>query len=76
MPMFGMAVVFYFKTLIMSDNKNNRGGRDRERISLGQDYEVRYWSKRLGVSKEQLKEAVQQVGDSVHDVENYLKREI
>jgi hypothetical protein len=59
----------------MSDNKNNRGGRDRERISLGQDYEVRYWSKRFGVSKEQLKQAVQQAGDSVQAVENYLKAE-
>lgn len=63
------------KTSIMPDNKNTRGGRDRERISLEQDYEVNYWSKRFGVSKEQLKQAVQQVGDSVQAVENYLKGE-
>jgi hypothetical protein len=34
---------------------------------------VNYWSKRFGISKEQLKQAVQQMRGSVDAVENYLK---
>lgn len=34
MSIFGIAVVFSFETLIMSDNKKSIGGRDKERISL------------------------------------------
>jgi hypothetical protein len=57
----------------MSDNLQNRGGSDRKRIDVTQDYEVRDWSKKFGVSQEQLKEAVQAVGTQADRVEEYLK---
>ncbi|MGN6194947.1 MAG: DUF3606 domain-containing protein [Ginsengibacter sp.] len=59
----------------MSDNKRNIGGRDRQRISLTQDYEVRYWANKFGISREQLKKIVRQVGDNPQAVEDYLKGE-
>jgi hypothetical protein len=59
----------------MSDNKRNIGGRDRQRISLTQDYEVRYWAYKFGISREQLKKIVRQVGDNPQAVEDYLKGE-
>jgi hypothetical protein len=59
----------------MSDNKRNVGGRDRQRISLTQDYEVRYWANKFGISREQLKKIVRQVGDNPQAVEDYLKGE-
>ena len=37
------------KTTIMSDNKMNIGGADRRRISLDEDYEVRYWANKLAL---------------------------
>jgi hypothetical protein len=58
----------------MSDNKNMTGGQDRKRISLEQDYEVRYWSDRFGVSEARLREAVGKVGNMADDVERELRR--
>jgi hypothetical protein len=58
----------------MSDDKSNRGPADRSRISLDQDYEVRYWTAVLGVTKEQLAAAVQEVGDSADKVREHLKK--
>ena len=57
----------------MPDNLNNSGGQDRNRININEDYEVRDWSKKFGVSKEQLKEAVQAVGDQADKVEAHLR---
>jgi hypothetical protein len=56
----------------MPDNTSDRNGRDRERINVHQDYELRDWSKKFGVSKERLKEAVQAVGDRADKVEQFL----
>ncbi|HEY9065107.1 MAG TPA: DUF3606 domain-containing protein [Burkholderiaceae bacterium] len=58
----------------MADDKSKPGGRDRNRINMNQEYEVRDWSRRLGVSPEQLKEAVKAVGPNAKDVEAHLKR--
>lgn len=33
-----------------------------KQISLKNDYEVRYWSERFGISREELREAVSAVG--------------
>jgi hypothetical protein len=57
----------------MADNLQQRGGRDRQRIDVNEDYELRDWSKKFGVSQEQLKEAVQAVGTESDKVEQYLK---
>jgi len=56
------------------DNKSNVGGQDRKRIDVNQDYELRDWSDKFGVSKEKLKEAVDAVGTYADDVEGYLKK--
>ena len=58
----------------MADSKKNIGKPDRDRISLSEDYEVRDWSKKFGVSPEELKKAVKQVGSNARDVEAYLKK--
>lgn len=57
----------------MSDDKANAGGRDRARISLSDDYEVRDWSTKFGVTKEELTAAVKQVGNEASAVEAHLK---
>ena len=58
----------------MTDNKKNTGKPDRDRISLSEDYEVQDWSKKFGVSAEELKKAVKQVGSMAKDVEAYLQK--
>jgi hypothetical protein len=58
---------------VMSDDLNKRGGQDRTRIDVNQDYELRDWAKKYGVTPQQLKEAVQAVGTGASDVEKHLK---
>ena len=57
----------------MSDNLDNRGPRDAKLISMAEDWEVKYWTKTLGCSVLELKEAVDEVGHSAEKVRNYFK---
>lgn len=56
----------------MADDKTLRGPQDSSRIALGEAYEVRYWTDKFGVSREQLEAAVKAVGNSAHAVERHL----
>jgi hypothetical protein len=57
----------------MSDDTLKKGMQDRTRINTSEDYELRYWSEKFGVSRDQLKAAVNKVGNSVSAVEKELK---
>ncbi len=58
----------------MSDNTSKTGSPDRDRISTSEDYEVRYWSEKFGVTKKELIDAVNASGsNSPEKVEAYLK---
>jgi hypothetical protein len=57
----------------MSDDKTQRGPRDRSRINLSEDYEVRYWTKELGVTEDRLRELVRQHGNSVEKIREALR---
>ena len=56
----------------MADDLKQTGKQDDARINVEQDHELRYWSHKLGVSREQLKEAVQAAGPMVKDVQRHL----
>jgi hypothetical protein len=56
----------------MSDDKRDRGEPDRSRIGLDQDYEVRYWTRALGISEERLREVVGRVGSNAARVRSEL----
>jgi hypothetical protein len=56
----------------MSDNLNNRGPQDRNRINVNESWEVTYWTKELGVSKEELEKAVKKAGTAVPAVRQEL----
>ena len=58
----------------MPDNPKAVGKPDRDRINVNEDYELRDWSKSLGVSADQLKETVRKVGPMVADVRRALGR--
>ncbi len=60
----------------MADDKSKTGKADRIRINLYEDYEVRHWSERLGVSTDRLKAAVQKVGPMVDDVAKELGKSL
>lgn len=57
----------------MSDDKSARAPQDASRVAMGEDYEVRYWTGRFGVSRERLQQAVDAVGNGVDRVERYLR---
>jgi len=56
----------------MSDDLDNRGNADRIRINVHEDHEVRYWTGKLGVSRDELERAVAKVGPMTKDVEAYF----
>jgi hypothetical protein len=58
----------------MADDLKQTGKADDQRINVEQDHELSYWSKELGVSREQLRSAVQQAGSLVRDVRRHLSR--
>ncbi|WP_313172674.1 DUF3606 domain-containing protein [Massilia oculi] len=58
----------------MSDDLNKRGQQDRTRINMHEEHEVRYWTEALGVTRDELQRAVDQVGVSAAAVREHLGR--
>ena len=58
----------------MSDDLKQTGKPEDDRINVNQDHELSYWSEKLGVSREQLRKAVQAAGPMVKDVQRHLGR--
>jgi hypothetical protein len=56
----------------MSDDVLKRGQPDRSHINMHEDYEVKYWSKHLGVTREELQRLVDKVGNGASAVRKEL----
>lgn len=56
----------------MADDKGNAGNQDRIRINVQEEYELRDWSKKFGVTPDELKAAVAEVGPMAEDVRTKL----
>lgn len=56
----------------MSDNLTNRVQPDRSKINMHEPYEVKYWTHALGVSADDLRKAVEKVGNSAAAVRKEL----
>ena len=56
----------------MPDDRTKTGPADASRVNVHEDYELRYWSKKFGVTPQQLKDAVHKVGPMVKDVKKAL----
>jgi hypothetical protein len=56
----------------MADDRSLRGGQDRTRVNVNQDYEARYWADKWGISEEELRTAVAKVGPQVADLERHF----
>jgi Protein of unknown function (DUF3606) len=48
----------------MADSKSKRGKRDRERIALGEAYEVNYFARKHGLSRGQAEKIIKQARGS------------
>jgi hypothetical protein len=57
----------------MADDLKQTGKQDDQRINVDQDHELSYWSEKLGVSGDRLREAVAKVGPMSKAVEQHLR---
>jgi hypothetical protein len=60
----------------MTDNLKDRGPQDRTRINLNEDWELRYWTKELGISEQRLRELVKQHGVSADSIRRVLGKKV
>ena len=56
----------------MADNRTNKGAQDRSRINMSADHELKYWTKHLGVTREEVEAAVAKVGNSAAAIRKQL----
>ncbi len=61
------------REVVMSDNKKRKGPPDSQRINMNEDYEVSYWTRKLGVSREELKRATSKFGSMVTRIRKSFK---
>jgi hypothetical protein len=58
----------------MSDNLNDRGPQDASKVNVNEDWEVAYWTRKFGVTADQLKQAVKQVGTSADKLGQHFNK--
>jgi hypothetical protein len=56
----------------MADDKSKPGEPDGY-INMNEGYEIRYWTKKLGISRDRLEELVRQYGYSAETIRQTLK---
>lgn len=56
----------------MADDLKQSGSPDRDRINMSENYEVRDWAKKFGVTEDELRKAVARVGDRADAVRQHL----
>lgn len=56
----------------MSDDLSKKRPQDATKVNVHESWELEYWSKKFGVTKEQLKNAVNAVGVSASAVQKHL----
>ena len=57
----------------MADDKNLKDDRDRSRVSGSEEYELQYLAEKLNVSTEEIRKAIEKVGNNRESIENFLK---
>lgn len=61
----------------MADNKDkrdSRDSRDRSKVAGNEDYELQHVAEKMGVTLDEVRRAIEAVGNSREKVEQYLER--
>ena len=58
----------------IADDLKQTGKSDDSRINIEQDHELKYWSAKFGVSREELQSAVAKAGPMLKNVRAHLQR--
>jgi hypothetical protein len=56
----------------VADNLDRREPEDKFKINVHEEWELEYWARKFGVTKEKIKDAVKQVGVQTKDVAKHL----
>ena len=48
----------------MADDKTKRGGNDRRTVAAGEGYEVTYFAKKHGITRDQAQDLIKKVGNN------------
>lgn len=57
----------------MDNDETSNGGSDGARIDVNEEQQLAAWARKLDSTPEQIRDAVQAVGDQAADVEMHLK---
>jgi hypothetical protein len=58
----------------MPDDPGIKGSQDRKRINIHEKHEMTYWTKALGVSADELRNAVKEVGTYAEKVRDFFDK--
>lgn len=58
----------------MSDNLKIKQPADMTKVNISQEWEVDFWCKKFGITKDKLKQAVAAAGPMVKDIVKWLGR--
>ncbi len=58
----------------MTNGLIKKAAPDRSKIAMGEEREVKYWTRHLGVTREQLQRAVDKVGNAAAAVRKELEK--
>lgn len=47
----------------MADNKSKRGGADRKKVAGGEGYEVNYFARKHGITKDRAEGLIKEIGN-------------
>jgi hypothetical protein len=62
------------KREMMAADKKHRDKPDHSRVNTDEEREIRYWTRKFGVTSQQLNEAVKTAGISVEAVQKALRK--
>ncbi|AZO62068.1 MAG: DUF3606 domain-containing protein [Mesorhizobium sp.] len=58
----------------MADDKSKRGGSDRNRVSADDDYEVRHFANKVGLTAQQVRDLIKQHGNDRKTLEREAEK--
>jgi hypothetical protein len=66
--------IYFVSINNIMDEKNARDNRDRHQVAGGEEYEVNYLAQKLNVSAEDVRKAIEQVGNNREKLEEHLRK--
>ena len=58
----------------MADDKSNVGAQDRARVAGDEDYEVRYFADKHGISMDQARELIGRIGNNREELDRAAEK--